>query len=158
KRVIPDEAPGLHYRLPWPVDRLTRVQSTQIRTVEIGYRSNAVKGDAEPAAYEWNVQHRSGRFQTRPEESLMLAGDQNMMEVNAVVHYRLSRPDEFVLRQLDGENTVRTSAEGALTSIASTTSLDDILTTGRKLVESRVRSDLQARLDRYGAGVEILHV
>ena len=158
RRLVPYEAPGLHYRFPWPIDQLTRIQAKQVRTVEIGFRSAASKPDSEPAAYEWNVQHRSGRFQSRPEESLMLAGDQNMMEVNAVVHYRLSRPDEFLLRQLDGESTVRTAAEGALTSIAGTTSLDDILTTGRKSVEARVKSELQARLDRYAAGVEVLHV
>ncbi len=158
RRLAPYEEPGLHYKLPWPVDRLTRVRAKQIRTVEIGYRSNATRADSEPAAYEWNVQHRSGRFQSRPEESLMLAGDQNMMEVNAVVHYRLARPDEFLLRQLDGEGTVRSAAEGALAAVATTTALDDILTTGRKLVESRVKSELQSRLDRYAAGVEVLHV
>ncbi|HEV1285363.1 MAG TPA: FtsH protease activity modulator HflK [Bryobacteraceae bacterium] len=158
RRLIPYEEPGLHYRFPWPVDQLTRIQAKQVRTVEIGFRSAAAKADTEPAAYEWNVQHRAGRFQSRPEESLMLAGDQNMMEVNAVVHYRLPRPDEFLLRQFDGESTVRTAAEGALTSIAATTSLDDLLTTGRKRVEARVKTELQARLDRYGAGVEVLHV
>jgi Cu+-exporting ATPase len=158
RRLVPYEEPGLHYRFPWPVDQLTRIQARQVRTVEIGFRSAAAKADTEPAAYEWNVQHRAGRFQSRPEESLMLAGDQNMMEVNAAVHYRLSRPDEFLLRQFDGESTVRTAAEGALTSIATTTSLDDLLTTGRKGVEARVKGELQARLDRYGAGVEVLHV
>jgi HflK protein len=156
--LMPYEEPGLHYKLPWPVETLTRIQSKRVRTVEIGYRSNPAQPESEPAAYEWNVQHRSGRFQTRPEESLMLAGDQNMMEVNAVIHYRVARPEEFLLRQLDGETTVRSAAEGALSAIAITTPLDDILTTGRKLAESRVRTELQARLDRYGAGVEVLHV
>jgi HflK protein len=158
RRLVPAEPPGLHYKFPWPIDRLTRVQATRIRTVEIGYRSYAARADSEPAAYEWNVQHRSGRFQTRPEESRMLAGDQNMMEVNAVVHYRLSKPDEFLLRQLDGESTVRSAAEAAMAAVVTTTLLDDILTTGRKLVESRVKSALQTRLDRYGAGVEVVHV
>jgi len=158
RRLVPSEEPGLHYRLPWPIDRLTRVQAKKVRTVEIGYRSNSARPDSEPAAYEWNVQHRSGRFQTKPEESLMLAGDQNMMEVNAVVHYSLARPDEFLLHQIDGEGTVRSAAEGALASVATTTSLDDILTTGRKLVESRVQHELQSRLDRYSAGVTVLHV
>jgi membrane protease subunit HflK len=88
----------------------------------------------------------------------MLAGDQNMMEVNAVVHYRLRRPDEFLLRQLEGETTVRSAAEGALAAIATTTPLDEILTTGRKSVEVRVKTELQSRLDRYAAGVEVLHV
>ena len=158
RRLVPHEEPGLRYKFPWPIDRLTRIQAKKIRTVEIGYRSSAARPDTEPAAYEWNVQHRSGRFQTKPEESLMLAGDQNMMEVNAVVHYWLAKPDEFLLRQFDGEGTVRSAAEGALAAIATTTSLDDILTTARKEVESRVKSDLQTRLDRYAAGVEVLHV
>lgn len=158
KKVTPFSLPGLHYRLPWPLERLTRIQAHRVRVVEIGFRSNPGTAGPEPAAYEWNVQHRSGRFQSRPEESLMLAGDQNMMEVNAVVHYRLARPDEFLLRQLDGEGTVRSAAEGALALVATTASLDDILTTGRKLVEARVKSELQSRLDRYTAGVEVLHV
>jgi len=158
RRLVPDEDPGLHYTLPWPIDRLTRVQAKQIRTVEIGFRSNAAKPDAEPAAYEWNVQHRAGRFQTIPDESLMLSGDQNMMEVNAVVHYRLARPDQFVLRQLDGEATVRAATQGAVTFIATATPLDEILTTGRKSVEARVKAELQSRLDRYQTGVEVLHV
>ena len=158
RTLTPSEEPGLHFKLPWPVDRLTLVQARKIRTVEIGYRSNVTRPEAEPSAYEWNVQHRSGRFQAKPEESLMLAGDQNIMEVNAVVHYRLARPDEFLLRQLDGESTVRAAAEGALASVATSTSLDDMLTTGRKLVESRVLRELQARLDRYAAGAQALHV
>ena len=61
----------------------------RVRVVEIGFRTNAAAPDAEPAAYEWNVQHRSGRFQRKPEESLMLTGDQNMIELNATVHYDL---------------------------------------------------------------------
>jgi HflK protein len=158
RRLTPSEEPGLHYRFPWPVDQLTRLGARKIRAVEIGYRSSAARLDAEPASYEWNSQHRTGRFQSVPEESLMLAGDQNMMEVNAVVQYRLSKPDEFLLRQMDGEATVRAAAQSALTSVATTTSLDDILTTGRKQIEGRVKQECQARLDRYAAGVEILHV
>ena len=157
-RLTPDELPGLHYKLPWPIDQLTRLQAKRIRVVEIGFRSGVARGGNEPMTYEWNVQHRSGRFQSKPEESLALAGDQNMMEVNAVVHFRVTRPEQFLLRQLDGESTVRSAAEGSLTAIATTTSLDEILTSGRKQVEARVKSDLQTRLDRYAAGVEVLHV
>ena len=145
--------------LPWPVDRLTRIQAKRVRTVEIGFRSIAAKPDSEPAAYEWNVQHRSGRFQRRPEESLMLAGDQNMIEVNAVVHYRLAQPDEFLFRQLDGESTVRDRGgrRAALRSPAllrSTTCSPPAASASRRAS----RAKLQARLDRYAAGVEVLHV
>jgi len=158
RKLLPYDSPGIHYKLPWPIDRLTRIQARRVRAVEIGYRSNAATPDAEPAAYEWNVQHRSGRFQRKPEESLLLTGDQNMIELNAVVHYDLTRPDDFAFGQLDGEATVRAAAESAVQSVVTSASLDEVLTTGRTAVEQRVKRDLQARLDRYAAGVRVLGV
>lgn len=158
RKQLPYRGPGLHYKLPWPVERLTRIQARRARVIEIGFRSNVSAPELEPAAYEWNVQHRAGRFQRKPEESLMLSGDQNMLEVNAVVHYQAARPDDFLYRQLDGELTVRTAAESVLQGIINATPLDEILTTGRKQIEERARLDLQRRLDRYQAGVEVLRV
>jgi HflK protein len=158
QKLLPYDGPGLHYKLPWPIDQLTRVQARRVRVVEIGFRTNATTPDAEPAAYEWNVQHRSGRFQRKPEEALMLTGDQNMIELNASVHYDLPRPDEFVFGQLDGEATVRAAAESAAQAIVTGSSIDDVLTTGRTAIERRIQTELQARLDRYHAGVRVLGV
>jgi len=158
RKLLPYDEPGIHYKLPWPVDRLTRVRARRVRVVEIGFRSNATTPDVEPAAYEWNVQHRSGRFQRKPEESLMLTGDQNMIELNATVHYDLPQPDEFTFSQLDGEATVRAAAESAVQSVVTSSTLDDVLTTGRFEVEQRVKRELQMRLDRYAAGVRVLGV
>ena len=158
RKILPYQQPGLHYKLPWPIERLTRVKGRSVRVVEVGFRSGAAAGEAEPAAYEWNVQHRSGRFQRRPEESLMLTGDQNMIEVNAVVHYQMARPDDFLFGQLDAETTVRTAAESALQTTVSTAPLDDVLTIGRREIESRVLAALQAKLDRYGAGARVVRV
>jgi len=155
KKLSPNREPGLHYKLPWPIDRLTRVRARRVRVIEIGFRSNATVASAEPAAYEWNVQHRSGRFQRKPEESLMLTGDQNLIELNATVHYDLSRPDDFLFRQADGDATVRAAAESAIHSVITASALDDVLTTGRLQIEAGIRQELQARLDRYGAGVRI---
>ena len=123
KKVTPFSLPGLHYKLPWPVERLTRIRAHRVRVVEIGFRSNASTSAAEPAAYEWNVQHRSGRFQSRPEESLMLTGDQNMIELNATVHYEVEHPDAFLFRQMDGDATIREAAESVIHGIAATTPL-----------------------------------
>ena len=158
RKLMPYGQPGIHYKLPWPIDRLTRVRARRVRIVEIGFRSNAATPDVEPAAYEWNVQHRSGRFQRKPEESLMLTGDQNMIELNATVHYDLARPDEFTFGQLDGEATVRAAAESAIQSVVTSSTLDDVLTIGRAAVEQRVKDELQARLDRYAAGIRVLGV
>lgn len=155
-RVLPYSQPGLHYKLPWPVDTLTRVQSRRVRRLEIGFRSNSASTDAEPAAYEWNVQHRSGRFVRKPEESQMLTGDQNMIELNATVHYDLPKPGDYLFRQIDGEATIRAAAEAALESVVTTASLDNVLTTGRIEIERRALTALQARLDRYQSGIHAL--
>jgi Cu+-exporting ATPase len=155
-RVLPYSEPGLHYKWPWPIDRLTRIQSKRVRRLEIGFRSNAGPQEAEPAAYEWNVQHRSGRFVRKPEESLMLTGDQNMIELNATIHYDLPKPDDYLFRQIDGEATIRAAAEAALESVVTSSGLDNVLTTGRIDLERRALADLQLRLDRYQSGIRAL--
>ena len=158
EKVLPYGQPGLHAKLPWPIDKLTRIQAKRVRVVEIGYRSISASPDTEPAAYEWNVQHRSGRFQRMPEEALMLTGDQNMIELNATVHYSISHPDDFIFRQLDGDTTIRVAAESVMQMLTTETPLDDLLTSGRRAIEERARKMLQARMDRYGAGIEVLQV
>ncbi|MCC6366781.1 MAG: cadmium-translocating P-type ATPase [Bryobacterales bacterium] len=158
RKVLPYREPGLHYKLPWPVEMLTRIQARRTRALEIGYRSTGGGAETEPAAYEWNVQHRGGRFQRKPEESLVLTGDQNMIEVTATVHYRLSRPDDYLFGLLDGDSTVRVAGESAIHSVITTTRLDDVLTEGRRAIEERIKKEMQARLDRYKSGVQVLVV
>jgi Cu+-exporting ATPase len=158
RKVLPYREPGLHYKLPWPIEKLTRIQARRTRALEIGYRSTGGGTETEPAAYEWNVQHRGGRFQRRPEESLVLTGDQNMIEVTATVHYRLSRPDDYLFGLLDGDSTVRVAGESAIHSVITTTGLDDVLTQGRRGIEERIKKEMQARLDRYKSGVQVLVV
>ena len=158
RKILPYGEPGLHYKLPWPIEKLTRTTVRRVRVIEVGFRSGKAFADAEPASYEWNVQHRSGRFQRKPEEALMLTGDQNMIELNATVHYRLIRPDEFIFNHLDGETTVRTATESVIQSAATTTAIDEVLTSGRKQLEERVKNELQTRLNKYVAGVEVLQV
>jgi Cu+-exporting ATPase len=158
RKQLPYRQPGAHYKLPWPIERLTRIQAGRVRAIEIGFRSGQPLTEAEPAAYEWNVQHRSGRFQRKPEESLMVSGDMNMLEVTAAVHYRLPRPDDYLFRLFDAETTLRAATESALQAVVTTTPLDDILTERRKNIEQRTRQELQGRLDKYAAGIEILSV
>jgi HflK protein len=158
RKLLPYREPGLHYKLPWPIERLTRVQAHRVRVVKIGFRSKPGGADNEPVAYEWNVQHRSGRFQRVPEETLMLTGDQNMIELTATVHYIPSRPDDFVFRQLDADATVRASAESVIQGLTTSSSLDDVLTLRRSEIEARAKDELQRRLNAYGAGVSVLQV
>lgn len=159
RKVLPYRDPGLNWKLPWPVDRLTRIESKRVRTVEIGFRTGAA-GDsgAEPLAYEWGVQHRGGRILPQEEESLMLSGDQNMIELTAVVHYRLEKPDDFLFQHLDPEAAIRVAAESALHSVVNQTPLDTMLTTDRRGLEKQAAAELSARMQRYKTGAEILFV
>jgi Cu+-exporting ATPase len=158
KKVAPYKEPGWHWKAPWPIERLTRIGVKRIRVVEIGFRSTVTATGAEPATYEWNVQHRAGRFQSKPEESMMLSGDQNMIEVNATVHYQVVRPDDFLFNQLDGESTMRSAAESVLQSVVTTTAIDDLLTLRRRQIEQRVLDELESRVEKYKTGVRILQV
>jgi HflK protein len=126
--------------------------------VEIGFRTVASTPENEPVSYEWNAQHSTGRFQKVPEESAMLTGDQNMIELYATVHYVPAHPDDFLFRQLDGDGTVRAAAESVMQSVVTSSSLDDVLTEGRRQLEQRARNELQRRLDQYDAGVQVLEV
>ena len=158
RKLLPYREPGLHYKLPWPVDAFTRIKARRVRAVEIGFRTVASTPENEPASYEWNVQHSTGRFQKVPEESAMLTGDQNMIELYATVHYVPAHPDDFLFRQLDGDGTVRATAESVMQSVVTSSALDDVLTEGRRQIEERARKELQRRLDHYGAGVQVLEL
>jgi HflK protein len=158
RKQLPYREPGIHYKLPWPVEQLTRVQANKVRVVEIGFRSGATSSASEPTAYEWNVQHRGGRFQKVPEESLMLTGDQNMIEMTATIHYIPEHPDDFLFRQLDADATVRAAGESIIEGVTTSSSLDDVLTLRRREIEARAKDELQKRLSAYNAGVRVLQV
>ena len=157
-RVLPYREPGVNFKWPWPIDRLTRIESRRVRIVEIGFRTTEAASFNELPAYEWDVQHRDGRIQLKEEETLMLTGDQNMIEMNAVAHYDLEKPDDFLFRQLDAEATIRAAAESSLRSVVNAMPLDALLTTGRRGAEKAAAEELQRRFDRYGVGARVRRV
>ena len=158
RKVLPHREPGLHFKLPWPVDRLTRVRAREVRVIEIGFRTSRGGAFSEPPAYEWNLQHRDGRIQLREDETLMLTGDQNMIEMTAVVHYDIERPDDYLFRQIDAEGTIRAASEAALRSVVNTMHLDDLLTSGRREAEQLAARRLNEMLEAYEAGVQVLQI
>ncbi len=159
RKVLPYREPGLNWKLPWPVDAVRRIESKRVRTIEIGFRTESGEAEfAEPPAYEWNVQHRGGRIRAVEEESLMLTGDQNMIELTAVVHYELDRPDDYLFRHADPEETIRVAAESAVRSVVNSMALDPLLTTERSTLEQDVAAELRTRLERYEAGANVLFV
>jgi HflK protein len=159
RKVLPYTEPGFHYALPFPIDRLHRLAKLRIRTIEIGFRTLPAAGEmVEPPAYEWNVQHRGGRFERQADESLMLTGDQNMIEMTAVVHYDLERPDDFVFQQFDVATTLQVAAESVIQRLVNSAPLDDLITTQRRRLEEQAANLLNDRLNKYQTGVRVLQV
>ena len=158
--VAGDLGPGLHLRAPWPIETVTRVRPGRVQAVEIGYRINLTPAEAgpEPSVYEWNTQHRQGRYRKIPEEGLMLTGDENLVEINAVAQYRVSDPRLFLFQVKDPEALMRAVAERTLRWTVAREGLDGVLTTRRGAIETAWREELQARLRRYSSGLEVLSV
>ncbi len=149
-------SPGLHYVFPWPAERLYRVNPNRVSSLQLGFRlSGTDSEEGEPKAYEWNIQHRQGRYVRREDEAVMLTGDEYLVEVNAVVHYSISEPKQFLVRAVDFENTLRFLCEGALRYVVSTMALDQVLALDRLQIEGIAREMVRNELDYLGLGVEI---
>ncbi len=162
RRQTPTLGPGLHYRIPWPIEQVTKIKPHQVQVAEIGFRTlspgSTSSGTAEPAAYEWNLQHRGGRYERRADEALMLTGDENLIEVNAVAQYAVGSPDDFLFSTTEPATVIRTTTESALRMLIGAGSLDAALTTGRGEIEREARELAQRGLDEYRSGLRIIAI
>lgn len=156
------EPPGLHYRLPAPFGRHTLVNPGEMRRVEVGFRTLPGKF-SEPPAYEWNVQHRGGRFEGMPEESTVLTGDESLVDVTLTVQYRISDPVAALVRvgqtSMDGsskwDRLVRIYVESELRAVMAGRPADDVLSTGRQDIERVVYARLADKMLWCGTGFSI---
>lgn len=145
---------GLHWWWPSPVGNKDVVLVTETRRMELGFRSNEAAVNT-PFL----------------EEALMISGDLNIVDVQMVVQYRISNLNNFLFKVDDpGEpvravpegrpdgRTLKDGAEAALRLVVGQRSIDDVLVRGRELVETDTRQRLQAILDEYEAGIEVISV
>ncbi|MEY2936537.1 MAG: hypothetical protein RL033_7286 [Pseudomonadota bacterium] len=131
-RTVP---PGLHYALPL-AESVDVVNLEEVRRIEVGFNGE----------------------NTINEEALMLTGDENIVEVQMVVQYRVADPTRFLFRLREPEASLRVAAEVALRSVVGRTSIDDVMTTGRGSVQQAAREVLQELMDDYESGIEITEV
>lgn len=136
--------PGLRYRLPWPIQSHAVVDIAQVRRAEVGFRTVA------DASIE-----RGGRGGTRtvPQEALMLTGDENIVELQLFVQYRVQDPVKFLFGASDPEGILHTSAQVALRSAVGRNTIDYTMTEGRVEVQEQAKSALQDLLDAYQTGL-----
>jgi membrane protease subunit HflK len=134
-RVVDQTESGLRYRLPTPFQSHHLVDVATVRRAEIGFRTE-----------------RSGSS-TTPGESLMLTGDENIVDVQLFVQYLVQDPEKFLFRARQPELALRSSAEVALRAAVGQTDIDYTMTEGRVEVQDRVKKQLQELLDLYGTGL-----
>jgi membrane protease subunit HflK len=93
-----------------------------------------------------------------PSEALMLTGDENIVEVQMIVQYRVAEPVKYLFRLRNPEETLQATAEVALRSVVGRTKIDDVITTGRERVQADARDWLQNLLNAYESGLEVTEV
>ena len=127
------ESPGLRYHLPAPIERVEKVAVTSLNRIDIGGTPEA----------------------DLPQESLMLTGDENIVDLDFSVTWRVSNASQFVFTLRDPEASVKAVAESAMREVVGRTPLNAILTTGRGQIQQQVRDLMQRTLDSWGAGVRV---
>ncbi|WP_343560143.1 FtsH protease activity modulator HflK [Kiloniella sp. b19] len=136
--------PGLHWHAPYPIETVLRPEVTTIHQIDIGFRGSGA----------------GNRNQRRDvaEESLMLTGDQNIIDIDLTIQWKISDPFQYLFNIRDPEATVKIAAESALREIIGRTDIQPALTEARGAIELDVRDSLQRILDGYEAGVQITEV
>lgn len=145
-RYVGKTGEGLRYNFPYPVGSVIKPRVTTVNTVEVGQRT----GDTSARISQREV----------PEESLMLTGDENIVDINFTVQWQVSpsNPEHYVFNLKNPDASIKAVAESAMREVVGRRNIQAVLTTDRGPIEGEVRTLMQTQLDEYGAGVEIRQV
>jgi membrane protease subunit HflK len=134
--------PGPRWHLPYPIETVEIVNQEQVRTIEVGYRSSN-----DLAANSQDLR-----------ESLMLTGDENIVDLQFAVQYNLKSVEDFIFNNRSAETSVRAGAETAIREVVGKSKMDFVLYEGREEVAIRTKELMQQILDRYSTGINITSV
>src|SRR5438128_5061961 len=146
-KYVRDAKPGLNYHLPYPIESVLTPKVTRVNRIDIGMR---LVEDLRRGTQMRNV----------PEESLMLTGDENIVDVDFSVFW-LIKPNgaaEYLFNIQNPEGTVKAVAESAMREVIGRRQIQPILTGARQTIEGEVHDLMQKTLDHYGAGIQISQV
>lgn len=136
--------PGLHFKLPFGIDRIIKVKTKIVHQAEFGFRT-------------MDTQSRRTTYSTSnfDNESLMLTGDLNVAEVQWVVQYQISDPFKFIYKTSDPITNIRDVAESIMRRVVGDKLVTEVLTTGRVEIAANAKVHMQEVLDKYDMGVSI---
>jgi len=137
------EPPGLHFRLPYPIEEVRLPKVTRQNIIEIGMRTGTTGRGF------------NSTVRDVPEESLMLTGDENIVDVDFVVYWRIQDAAKYLFNIQNPEVTVKEVAESAMREAVGQSDIQPILTEARQKTEAAVQKLMQDTLDAYGAGIRI---
>ena len=135
--------PGLHFRLPYPIEEVKLPQVTRLNRVEIGMRSSEGSGLS---------------VRDVPEESLMLTGDENIVDIDFVVVWKISDAPDYLFKIQNPQGSVKDVSESSMREIIGQSDIEPILTSSRAETEGKVQKLIQRILNGYQAGIEIVEV
>ncbi|HJU30238.1 MAG TPA: FtsH protease activity modulator HflK [Hyphomicrobiaceae bacterium] len=139
---IRSEPPGLHFRLPYPIEEVRLPKVTRQNIIEVGMRTGqGTRG--------------FGAVRDVPEESLMLTGDENIVDVDFVVYWRIKDAQAYLFNIQNPEITVKEVAESAMREVVGQSDIQPILTEARQKTEQAVQKLMQDVLDSYKSGIRI---
>ncbi len=133
---------GLHWHWPFPLETVEKVNVSQVSTIEIGYR----KSD------------KTGGTSKVPKEALMLTQDENILDIEFAVQYKIKDAAEYLFNVRDIQTTLMSATESAVREVVGKSDLDFIITEGRDQVGQNTRVLLQEIMDRYKSGIQIVTV
>ena len=159
-RVLPDEQgvvlrfgkyktttqPGLNYHIPYPIETVLTPKVTKVNRMDVGFRSERDTGFSSTAVADV------------PEESLMLTGDENIVNIDFSVFWLIKDAGEFLFKIQDPPATVKAAAETAMREVIAKSKLQSILTEGRSKIEIETQEIAQGLLDEYESGIQITQV
>jgi membrane protease subunit HflK len=139
--------PGLHFKLPFGVDAIQVVATERVLKQEFGFRSEDALTDA-----------RTRFTGDLPDESLMLTGDLNIIQVEWIVQYRIGDPIKFLYGMREPTQTLRDISESVMRRVVGNRIGSDVLTVARVEIANTARDEIQAAMDKYDNGIRIVTV
>jgi membrane protease subunit HflK len=101
---------------------------------------------------------RNGQYRSVEKESLMLTGDENIVDAEMIVQYKIKDPVKYLFRIMEPELTVREAAEASLRTVVGRNKIDETLTTGKFKIQEETKIQLQLILDKYDSGIHVVAV
>lgn len=136
-------SPGLHYHLPYPIETVLKPEVTRDNRIDVGFRSVGTD--------------RGGRRDV-PSESQMITGDENIVDIDFVVFWRIGDAGQYLFNLVDPVETTKVAAEAVMRGIVGDVDIQFALTEGRQQIQSEAKMRLQDLLNEYEAGVVVREV